>query len=503
MNKTNDKFITLVAAGVLLLGAWVVGSSDAHAETVRATKNVRVMAKPGERSRVVTRVPRGKSLKVIAKRGRWIKVRANGRTGWVTRTTVRNTRQARTPVRKVRRRPFVEGRSKRRRGWSGKAPRDRVGADAVDEEELDDDDFAEEEAPRRRVRRSKRRKVSRPARRALDDEADEDDEVEEKKAPKAKVVVVSASMARVRSRPSSRSRSKMRVRQGDELTFVRKNRSGKWMLVENSDGEAGWIRSKDVQPDGFVYPKALKRGGARIGYASLTSVFASDGNGELANYNIAAAAATLSVGGDYVYKYSPKYFIRGDATYTGIRSNPGIRFQNMAGQAADIAFVKHEVQLGAAVGYNFKSKSGMAAYARVGYHYGKLDIADVEDFEKNLAYLPSEILSGITVGARIDIPRFNKKIGIRAGADMMYQGTRQQTKGLEDGDVSKVSAAWATGHVIYQWKPNMTLEGVYRYSYSKTEWTGQAEGSMRPHAATEAARKDVGHTVMVGVGKTF
>ncbi|HUH03583.1 MAG TPA: SH3 domain-containing protein [Kofleriaceae bacterium] len=502
MSKTNKTFLVILAAGVLLIGTDIVTTAteqlpEANAETVRTTKKTRVMARPGEKSRVIARIDAGTNVKVLSRQGRWIKVRADGRTGWITRSSANATRSANTPVRKTRRKAFVEGRSTRR-GFSGGAPRDRVGADALDDE---DEEMLEEEP--RVAARSAKRPAKRKARdRDRDEDMEEEDfeDEDEGEEPAAQIVVASAE-SELMAKPSTRSEGVALVEAGQKLTVIEED--GEWMLVEDADGEEGWIRSRDVSQR-YAYPKMLKRGGASIGYASLGSVFASDGTGELANYKITTAAATLSVGGDVVYKYSDQYMIAGDARYTGVRASPGIRFSNAMGQTADIGFIQHELSLGGAVGYNMKNKSGMVLYGRAGYHYSKLSINDVGDFEQNLAYLPSEILQGITIGAHADVPRLTDKMGLQVGLDALYpSGTRTQTKGLEDGAVSDVFAAWATGRLIYQWKPNLTLEGTYRYSYAKTGWLGAAQGTMRPHGATEAARKDVGHAAMVGLGKHF
>lgn len=503
MSKTNQTFLVILAAGVLLIGTDIVRTAtdqlpESNAETVRTTKKTRVMARPGEKSRVIARIPSGTNVKVLSRQGRWIKVRADGRTGWITRSSANSTRSANTPVRKTRRKAFVEGRSTRR-GFSGGAPRDRVGADAIedDEEMIEDDEPVRVAAKTKRT--AKRKARSRDTDDEMEDEEDFEDE-EEAEEPAAKIVVASAE-SELMSKPSSRADGVALVEPGQKLTVIEED--GDWMLVEDADGEEGWIRTKDVS-ERFTYPKMLKRGGASIGYASLGSLFASDGTGELANYKMTSAAATLSIGGDVVYKYSDKYMIGGDARYTGMRASPGIRFSNAMGQTADIGFIQHELSLGGSVGYNMKNKSGMVIYGRAGYHYGKLSINNVGDFEQNLAYLPSEILQGITIGAHADLPRLTDKMGLRLGVDALYpSGKRTQTKGLEDGAVSSVFAAWAVGHLVYQWKPNLTLEGIYRYSYSKTDWLGAAEGTMRPHGATEAARKDVGHTAMVGLGRQF
>lgn len=512
MSKTRQTLLTVLAAGVLLLGADIYQSTSgelpvANAETVRTTRKTKVMARPGEKGRVLTRVNTGTKLTVLARKGRWLKVRANGRTGWITRTSAAASRSARKDVRRTRRRAFVEGRSTRR-GWSGSAPSDRVGADATDDEEILEEEV-DEPAPRK-AKRSKRARKSKSRTAARDDDMDdmdeddfEDDFEDDEPAERSpKVVKVSVVETELLSQPSGSGKNVAWAEKGQKLMVIETD--GDWMLVESPDGDEGWVRSDDVSSAGFTYPKTLKRGSASLGYTSMGSLFASDGNQPLSNYKITTAAASLAVGGDYLYRYSDTYIIGVDARYIGTRASPGIRYVDADGNAADIGFLQHEIMVKAVAGYNMQNDSGTVAYGRLGYHYGQLTINNVGDFTQNLAYLPSEILQGITVGAALDMPRLREKIGARLVVDALYpSGKRTQTQGLEDGAVSSVFAAWVTGHVSYQWKENLTLDAIYRYSYAKTDWQGAAMGSMRPTGATTAARKDVGHNVMVGVGRNF
>src|SRR5688500_5525604 len=131
--------LSVAIAGLLM----VLGVPFASADRVKTTQTTKVMKRPGEKSTVVTRIKKGRTLTVIAKQGRWMKVRVNGRTGWVARSTVKSA-SAREVTRNTRRRPFVDGRSTRR-GWGGEAPDDRVGEDAVDDEELEEEAEAEED----------------------------------------------------------------------------------------------------------------------------------------------------------------------------------------------------------------------------------------------------------------------------------------------------------------------------------------------------------------------
>jgi hypothetical protein len=149
----------------------------------------------------------------------------------------------------------------------------------------------------------------------------------------------------------------------------------------------------------------------------------------------------------------------------------------------------------------------MAAYGRLGYHYNRVGIDDVEKFAVNLPKLPSEILSGITVGVMLDVPRFNPKFAFRISADYLISGERVQTLGLEDGLLSDSSGIWGAARVDYQWKPDMKITGQYNYSGLKTVWQGAAPVSMRDHTAAAgdpgAERSDVVHTLYLGLSRAL
>ncbi len=51
--------------------------------------NTKIHFRPGESEKVVARITRGTRVEVLARRGRWIKVRVGKKRGWLTRTTVR------------------------------------------------------------------------------------------------------------------------------------------------------------------------------------------------------------------------------------------------------------------------------------------------------------------------------------------------------------------------------------------------------------------------------
>jgi hypothetical protein len=445
-----------------------------------------------------------------------MKVRVNGRTGWVARSTVESAEAREDMPRNTRRRPFVDGRSTRR-GWGGEAPDDRVGSDAIEED--DDGEDEERPAPRKKAKIKAKKKAKHREIEADDEDEDEadadaddedsddeaadcdDEDCEEAAAPEPKVRTVEVAVAKtkLRSKPSKKGKSVHRVKKGVSLVVLDEQKG--WMLVEDPDGEQGWIKKSEIF-EGGARPARQINLSAKLGFERMAQVFRSDGDGALAGYDIAAASAQVSVKADYVQKYKASYLIGADLRYDLGKSTPGIRYQTDTA-AADIPYTTHDVQAAALIGYDFHHKTGAAAFGRLGYHYGLFQVANVGDFTKNLAHLPSETLAGVTVGLAAEAPHLNDKIGAHLVADYMIMGKRAQTKGLEDGSVSTAKSAWANLTADYQWKPDMSINIGYQYEYSKTVWTGAVAASMRGTNATAAARKDTSHALLIGLVKTW
>ncbi|HEU5059408.1 MAG TPA: SH3 domain-containing protein, partial [Kofleriaceae bacterium] len=489
-----------------------------------------VFAAPGEQSRVVTRVRAGKEMVVLQTKNRWLKVRVNGRTGWITRSNVTTVELAEPAPRAKRRRPFVEGRSTRR-GSRGKGPSDRIGGDATDEE-IDDD--ADDEDDERLARERKKARIKRKKAQAKEmdeeildededealasgerrdddddddargDDDDEEDEDEEEKEPEREYVVVKVDSATIYEEASTRSEEIESASEGSKLFVV--ERDGKWIKVEDENGNEGWVKASKVEDGesgpGYQWEKFAKRARANLGYAALTQNFTSNGAVD-PSYKLSSAAAVLSLGGDVLYDYSSDYLIGGDLGYRLHVASPGIRYSD-GETAVNIGYKVHQLDLGVRGGKKLSKKSGMAAYGRLGYHYERFGINNVSDFEKNLAYLPSEILQGPTIGAMFEMPKLTEKFAIRASLDYLkFLASRKQTVNLEDGSTSSPSALWFSLGTVYDWKPAWKITGDYQFTYAKTSWSGQVEGSMRPQMATEASRKDSMHLLMIGLGRVF
>src|SRR5579863_7144617 len=125
--------VLLFAIGAL------VGPRDVHAEKVKTNQATKVRAKPGEQEKVLLKLKSGQTMTVLSKDGRWLKVRVQGRTGYVPRSTV-DMPDDDEIARNTRRRPFVDGRSTKRGFGGEQGPDDRVGADATGDAGSDDSD---------------------------------------------------------------------------------------------------------------------------------------------------------------------------------------------------------------------------------------------------------------------------------------------------------------------------------------------------------------------------
>jgi len=466
-----------VGATLLVIGA-------AAAERVRTTDTVKVYRDTGEQSGVITKVAEGTTLTVLKTDGRWLKVRVNGRTGWITRSNVASLDGDDDLPRNTRRRPFVDGRSTRR-GWGDGAPEDRTGADAVDtgggddagDDRGDDGDDGGDDAG--------------------DDRGDDgdggDDGDAAEAAPAVEMVVVIAGKTKLYPRASRKAKASRTLKRGARLTVL--DRDDEWVRVEYGD-DAGFVRADDVgeadarapRPRRAIFTKA------RLGFASLGGTFNSDGpaTNALARYTLGSTAASVNLGADVAYAYGKDYFVGGGLEYLLCYATPGIRY---AGQ--DIGFKTQDIDVRLLGGYDLHDKRGTVIWARLGYHVGFTSMSDL----MNDANLPSETLRGPAVGAAVTMPALTPTIGVAATVDLVYPGTRTQTQGNEDGALDGAMALNLGVTGAYAWKAAWNLEAGYRFGYAKTAWTGPSQRGTGATAASE--RVDKNHVLTVGLGRVF
>ena len=142
--------------GLIIVVAIASFGAIASAEKVKTNQVAKLLNHPGEQGAVLLHLKEGQTMTLLSEEGRWLKVRVQGRTGFVPRSKVDmpdNTELART----TRRRPFVDGRGTRRGFDSTAGPDDRVGADALGDsatKDGDDDDGAKKPAAKKPVKTS-------------------------------------------------------------------------------------------------------------------------------------------------------------------------------------------------------------------------------------------------------------------------------------------------------------------------------------------------------------
>ena len=163
-------------------------SGHAFADKVRTNQEAKLFAKPGEQEKVILKLKEGQAMTLLSEDGRWIKVRVQGRTGYVTRTKVDMPEGAQI-ARNTRRRPFVDGRGTKRGFGGEEGPGDRVGADAVgDNVQKPDDDDADKGDKDKADKgdKDKADKGKKPKAKPVDDDDEEDVKVDKGKKPVAK-----------------------------------------------------------------------------------------------------------------------------------------------------------------------------------------------------------------------------------------------------------------------------------------------------------------------------
>lgn len=500
-----------LAASLVLLSAVVVAPSVSWAdkiEKVKTTGSTKLLSRPGERGKVLFTVGEGKGMTVIAKDGRWLKVRVSGRTGWVPRSKVEVSDEI---VRNTRRRSFVDGRGTSRGFGGEEGPEDRVGADALGDGveantggDDDDDDGGKPSKPSKPVKKSGGGDDDEGGDEGGGDEGggggDDDDD--------AVVVEEDGEPARATARVKAKTVALQEPAEDAEESFDATpkmtlyptgNKKGKYTEVENDDGELGYVLSSslDVEEPDLGGPKKRSIDArARIG-VTLISQTSNPGGGK-----VSTSAATLALGGTLLYPYKKKFMIGGEATYDYAKAYPGVANPDGMGSTS---IGLHNLRLRALGGYDMKKKSGMMLFGRLGLHYQSFQVSNVEDLTKNKPKLPSEIITSAALGVGISLPRLSQKIGIRGSLDLLPFGSVSQTKNLEDGASPSAFGALFEAGLVYRWRKEMDIIATYNLTYLSMSFGARVPTSQRPLPAGmgEISRGDQFHVFSVGVARGF
>lgn len=550
---------------VLLLGA-IAFPRDGFAEKVKANQATNLFARPGERAKVILKVTEGKQMTVLAKEGRWLKVRVMGRTGYVPRSTV-DVPDGDEIARNTRRRSFVDGRGTKRGFGGQEGPDDRIGADAVgegrdeepskkggddDEDEEDDEEDTKPVAKKNPPKKEPPKKE--PPKKGGDDE-DEDEDDENPVAAKGKTPPKQVAIAKKggddededeedededeegeNRKPVKLARKTTMYNEADTKSeailvatantplFPTGEKKGKFTEVENDEGDLGYILTADIASGGAV--KVTKKDEdedddeeeddaprgkgqidvrARAGVKLVSQALRSPGglSSPPDNYNLSTSAAMLALGGGYYRPFGKRLVIGGEAMYEYANAFGGVPVSvDMMKGTAKIAM--HNLQVRGILGFDFKKASGMMLLGRLGFQYYSYQVADASSMTKNVGKFPSEIIQSPTIGAALAMPRLTNKIGLRFSIDFIPMNiSYKQTKFLEDGKSPSAKGAIVGAGLTYKFKPSFDIQAGYDLTYTSATFGAKLDTSMRGHPMGGVKRTDTFHAISVGVVKAF
>ena len=171
-------------------------------------------------------------------------------------------------------------------------------------------------------------------------------------------------------------------------------------------------------------------------------------------------------------------------------------------EMVETGYQLHRFHAGARAGYEIDKTSAIAAYGRTGVKYENRVIEN-QDLSTNTAKLPSELHSGVTVGAMLEFAKVTPKASLGVTADILVLGKVQQTEGLTDGLYSSTKAHYLGAELGYQWTPSTSVTWNYGYSKQTTDWSGWDPTSLRDHQGGAASRSDRVHTLFAGLSTSL
>lgn len=431
-------------AVVASLVAWMVASeAPVQAEPRHTVEPVALRKKPGEQAPVVARLPANTEVTVLGADGRWLRVRASGVEGYLTRTTV----SAPAPG-------DVEPTGQ----WSAsrKANGRRVG-------EL----FVAVVAPTA-VLRAEPRLDAAPV-------------GELGKGARLAVVDAASDPVWIHARDQT-------GRDG-WIARTQIDSGGASVAVTGAEAALGSTRADDrARREAH---RLTIRADLGIGFRALGMDLTSNADGGLANYVLDAGAIAATLDADAVLRLSGAVFVASDARLSASDSSPGIDYPGPTSPAGKIPFRTFEGSAGARIGARVHRAFDVAL--RAGGHYDAFLAARVD----NAGMLPRERLLGATLGARVDIAPERSRFAITARFDALIAGGRRQTSGLEDGTSSAARALWGGLTMRYAFGRRLAVFGGYDFGRASTEWTGM---STRQPGVTRTLRIDTAQLVQIGLG---
>lgn len=262
---------------------------------------------------------------------------------------------------------------------------------------------------------------------------------------------------------------------------------------EEDDGSDADVEVADGADAADRGPRGRVAATAAVGMRQMSATQRSDGAMELANYRTDTRAYAVAVAIDVAVARWDSIVVWLGARYQGSMASPGIRYSLSEEIDGTVPFTTHEVDGGLRAGYLV---GPVLASGRVGYHVDLFTVARLD----NVAFMPSEVLTGTTIGAALELPFTGDGLSARASVDRLVSGKRGQTRGLSDGAPERVDATWASLAIGYALSGQYAAELAYGYSTATTRWSGQ---SARQVDVTGARRTDVSKQISIGLRHSF
>lgn len=526
MASTLRWMVMVVLAVGLAAGAPREAAAD---EVVRMSTNARMRSRPGERAPTIAKLTEGQTVRIVGRQGRWLKVTARGRVGWITRTQVEIVDEP-VAARPTQNKKRAAEPPRRKKGWSS-LDEDAVGEDTVDEDAEDE----EAEAPPPRAK-----PVAKPAKKPkkIAKKAPPPKRAKKKAPPAAKptlragATVTIEGEVSVRQRPTARADELYTTEGGEEMKVLVVSDDAAWVRVEDADGAKGWVQARAVRlpepepeeaeeewadddsgagdDDGDdEAPTRVRRRAkkgqlawsahANLGILSKSQQFSSQGSGIRANYGLVNTAPAVMAGARIAKPFGG-YTLGAEASYLMTVGGDGIAVEDpaaqMAGTAGEVlAWSANAVEVRGTVGYRLDQKKGYQLVGRVGYH-----LASVTVDQSDTAKLPSERLSGFTVGVGLEAPRLTPKLAGRVGVELLLGATLEQTEGLRDGEAQSLAGYYLHCGAAYQVKRNLDATASYALALERFGFMGTSE---REATASGGSRSDTQHVFTVGASYRF
>lgn len=450
--KLLERSITTTIAVVLLLAFAQIAS----AETMRVNTTTKLRARPGEAAKVLKTLKPDTKVVVLGRQGRWLRVRIGRRTGWITQTTVE---------------PLRGNKERESDGdWSSKG-------------------------------KKKKKKLTKQA------NAD---------SAAKRYVTVKRKPVAARREPSKSAREVYIMERGMIATVEGRSDDKKWLLVQNEDGQFGWVKERrlkrvtdldevralrsritdepiDTEPrrsvrkDRAIVPRVE----TSLGFRGLNMNFTSNGTAALDAYIIAGSSALTQIGAWVPLQFG-NFLIEIGGSYAFSIARPGIRLPDNMG---DISYLTHDGHASAQIGYRLMDGQ-LTVAGSGGYHLSIFRVDDIFD----PVYLPSERLTGITAGGIVEYAPGAGSLTIRGGGRVLIGGVRAQTLNTADGEQSAAGAWWAHVDVDYALLKAFDLVAGYTLERATTNWVGN---SQRRLGVTQASRTDTNHLLYLGLGRAF